>query len=177
MTAIWMLALTLTVGGLGGLAAHVFRLPGGAIVGALISAGALHLAFLGLAPVPEAVRVTAQILVGIAIGTTIQRDPLRALTRVAGWALPLLSLFLAIAVASAVIFASVSDLSLVTTLFSTAPGGAGDMTAAALAFDTDVAVIAGIHIIRQIAVFSLLAWFFSWLFGDKPPKPREPSTD
>lgn len=177
MTAIGMLTLTLAVGGLGGFAAHVFRLPGGAIVGALISAGALHLAFPELAPVPEAVRVSAQILVGVAIGTTIQRDPLSALTRVAAWALPLLSLFLAIAVASAVVFATVSDLSLVTTLFSTAPGGAGDMTAAALAFDADVAVIAGIHIIRQIAVFSLLAWFFTWLFGDKPPRQPKPSTE
>lgn len=169
MTALWMLALTLAVGGLGGLAAHVLRVPGGAILGSLVSAGALHLALPDLAPVPESVRIVAQVLVGAAIGTTIRRDPLRALAKVIVSALPLLLLLLGAALAGGVLFARVSDLSLVTTLFSTAPGGAGDMTAAALEFDTDVALVAGFHMIRQIAVFSLLTWFFAWLFRGRPP--------
>lgn len=170
MTGLWGLALTLAAGGLGGWAAHALRLPGGAVLGSLIAAGALHIALPALVPVPDAVRITAQILVGTAVGTTLSRDPLRALLRVTASALPLLCLLLAMGVLGGFLFARVSDLSLVTTLFSTAPGGASDMAAAALEFDTDVALIAGFHMIRQIAVFSLLTWIFTRWFGNSPPK-------
>lgn len=153
-------ALILAVGTTGGLLAHRFRLPGGAILGAILAVGALQLAVTTLPALPTSVRIGAQVLIGTVIGASVSRRPLAALRGIAGHILWLAVVLLVVAVVSAFVFRHVSDLPLLTAVFSTAPGGASDMTAAALEFESDAALIAGFHLVRQLAIFVVIAGVF-----------------
>jgi uncharacterized protein len=162
------IALTLLTALAGGTLAHVFRLPGGAILWALLPVAALRLLIDGFVPLPSGHRVAAQILIGIAIGSTLTRNPvlaLRPLVVPVGLSLVVL---LGIALMSGIIFAAVTDLPLLTTLFSTAPGGASDMAAAALQLGADVPLIAGFHLVRQVLIFVVLTTVFARLFRPSP---------
>lgn len=160
--------VTLLVSGAVGLAAQRFRLPGGSIVWAIAAAAALHLAAGDLAPMPEAFRVTAQILIGITIGVGINRGPLKALHAVR-WQLALtMSLLLVFATAAGLLLANRTPLDAPTALLATGPGGASDMAVAAVYFGIDAALVAGLQVVRQLLVFGLVPLIFGFL---PPPAP------
>lgn len=157
--------LTLAVGFAGGFLAQRLRLPGGAIIGALVSAAALHMAIGTLEPLPTPFRTVAQIMIGGVIGTTLTRSPLSALRPIALPAGVAILVLVSTGVSLAFAFQMASGLPIVTALFSMAPGGASDMTAAALKLDADVGLIAAIHVVRQIAVFVIVVSVFSRVLG------------
>lgn len=170
----WGMLLTLAVGLAGGLVARRLRLPGGVIMGSLIAVAALHIAVETLFPLPGAVRTAAQIMIGGVIGTTLRRSPLRAIGSIALPVAVSIAILVGSSVALAVAFNAVSGLPLVTALFATAPGGASDMAAAALKLDADVALIAAIHVVRQIAVFVIVVTAFSRLLRSRIVTPSAP---
>jgi membrane AbrB-like protein len=155
--------LTLLVGTLGGVVAIRFRLPGGAIIGALFATATLHMLVTGLDALSPAFRTAAQIAIGGAIGATLTRSPLRAVARVFVPAMVAIGLLLGASIGLAFLVHYMTDLPSTTALFSLAPGGASDMASAALKLDVDVALIAAIHVVRQIAVFMILVGAFARL--------------
>ena len=164
--------LTLLASGTVGLAAQRLRLPGGSIVWAIAAAAALHLSVGDLEPMPEFFRVAAQILIGITIGVGIDRGPLRAL-RAVRWQLALtMSLLLAFSVAGGLLLAARTPLDASTALLATGPGGASDMAVAAVYFEVDAALVAGLQVVRQLLVFGLVPL----LFGLLPPSGPAPTS-
>lgn len=157
MSLLWSTVISLSVGTACAAVGRALRLPGGALIGAMVGTASLHLVFEGLAPLSPGFRTAAQILIGAAIGSSIKRDALRALRPVAGPALLVVAAIVLVGFSSGVGLAAVTDLPLITTLFSTAPGGASDMSAAALQFDADIALITAFHLVRQIAVYTIMA--------------------
>ncbi len=155
------IAITLATGGLGGLVARGFRLPGGTIMGAMIAVAAIHIAWEALLPLSSTFRTVAQILIGAVIGGTLKRSPLQALRAIALPALSVLTLLVGSAILLAISFNWASKLPIATAVFATMPGGASDMAAAALHFKADVGLIAAIHVIRQVVVFMIVVPIFA----------------
>lgn len=172
----WLLGsigLTLLVSGLAGLLAQRLSLPGGVIVWAIAAAAALHLLHPGLSALPEALRVTAQILIGITIGAGVSRGPLRALGSVRWQVALTMSLLLAGCLSAGLLLASRTPLDLPTALLATGPGGASDMAVAAVLLGVDAALVAGLQVVRQLLVFGLVPV----LFGLWAPPPAAGAED
>jgi membrane AbrB-like protein len=167
-------AVSLLAGAAGGLLARRLRAPGGAILGALLATAAVHLALTELPPLGSGFRTAAQILMGAVLGTTLTRSPLRVLREVVWPVIGALSILIASALAAGAALVAVSSLSTSTALFSTAPGGASDMAAAALQLGGDVPLIAAFHVVRQVLVFVVLVAVFSHVLGggSNPGAPR-----
>lgn len=109
------------------------------MIWALAASAALHITMADLAAMPSAFRIAAQILIGVAIGTTITRKPRRALYAVR-WPLSLCTgLLLAGSGAAGLLLAQLTPLDPATALFELAPGGANDMAVASVYFGLDVA--------------------------------------
>jgi uncharacterized protein len=147
------IAATLAVSSAAGLIALRFRLPGGVIVWALAAAAALHLAVIGLEPLPEAFRTAAQILIGIAIGTEITRSPLRAVYDVRVALAVEMAAIVLLCAGAGLLLAALTPLDPHTAFFALAPGGASDMAVAAVWFGLDAALVAGFQVVRQLLVF------------------------
>jgi uncharacterized protein len=125
--------LTALTGTVAGYLFHRWRLPGGAMVGAILAVGALHVSVPLLEPVARDVRIIAQIMIGIVIGASIKKEPLLLLLR---RYVPQITLVLVVilgaAVACGLLLATYAGFDLVTALLATGPGGSADVTAAAL---------------------------------------------
>ena len=173
MTLLLSVAVTLLVSGVAGLVAQRVDLPGGAIVWAIAAAAALHLARPELLPLPEALRVAAQILIGITIGVGVTRGPLRALHAVRWQVALTMSLLLAGCTLAGLLLAARTPLDVPTALLATGPGGASDMSVAAVLFGVDAALVAGLQVVRQLLVFGLVPV----LFGRWAPPAQEVPAD
>lgn len=120
----------LGVGALGlalasGVLAKRLRLPGGALLWALLAAAAATLAF-SLEPLPRGVAYLGQLLLGGMLGAELARAKLGALW---AYALPLaagLVALVAVSLAGGVLLAAMTTLSLPGALLATMPGGAAD---------------------------------------------------
>jgi uncharacterized protein len=163
--------ISLLAGVAGGLLSRRLALPGGPMFGALFATAAAHLALGSLDPLSPAFRTAAQILLGAVIGTALTRSPWRALREIGRPVLLTLAVLIGTALAAGFALAAVSELGLLTALFSAAPGSASDMAAAALHFDADVPLIAAFHTVRQLVVFVIVVGLFARLFGKVQGSP------
>ena len=164
--------LTLLVSGIAGLLAERLGLPGGVIVWAIAAAAGLHLVRADLAPLPEYLRVAAQILIGITIGVGVRRGPLRALRTVRWQVAGTMALLLVSATVAGLVLAARTPLDAATGLLATGPGGASDMAVAAVYFEVDQALVAGLQVVRQLLVFGLVPVLFGLLPPQRPPAAR-----
>ena len=146
----------LAVGIVGGLAARVIRIPGGSLLGAMAAVGALQLAAAAPMQISPGWGTVGQLLVGAAIGSTMDRRMIRSFRSVLVPG--------AFAVGSMVLsgviigtgFAVLGFADPLTSLFGLAPGGFAEMTAAATALGASGPVVASMHLVRVIAVIVLL---------------------
>lgn len=169
----WTVLVTALTGSVAGYLFHRFRLPGGALVGSMIAVGVLHVSVTGLEPIARDVRVAAQIMVGIMIGATIKKEPLKLLRRYVPQILLVLAVVLGAAAASGLLLVEVAGLDLLTGLLATVPGGAADVTAAALDLNSDVAVVAAFQLIRQLTIFIIIAMVFGKALDRRDVPPGE----
>ncbi len=153
------LLLTLAVGIAGGLLFVKLNVPGGALLGSLLAAGLLHVQVATLPPTPSFVRIGAQIAIGTMVGASIRRDPLKKLLDRAPAILVTVMLVLTMALFSGVLLVALTPFDLSTMLLATIPGGAADITAAALDLGGDAAIVGAFQIIRQTLVFGAIAAF------------------
>jgi len=160
------LLLTAAVGLLSAGTFQRFRIAGGALVGAMLGVGILHVSFDGLAAMPGSVRVAAQIAIGTVVGTTVRREPLLLLARRIPRVIAVTVMVVAAAAAAGVVIARATGLELLTMLLATVPGGASDISAAALDLGPDAAIVAAFQLIRQVTIFALVGALFARVFGD-----------
>jgi len=169
------LLLTAAVGLVSAITFQRFRLPGGPLVGAMLGVGALHASVEGMTAMPAEVRTAAQIAIGTVVGTTVRRDPLIRLAR----RLPRIILVtvgvVAAAAISGIIIARATGLELLTMLLATVPGGASDISAAALDLGPDAAIVAAFQLIRQVTIFALVGALFTRFLGEPRTDPRTES--
>jgi hypothetical protein len=140
----------------GGLAGRALRVPGGSLLGAMVAVGTVQLSSATTLQISPVWALLGQILVGSAIGSTIDPQMLRSFRRV----LVPASIAVAATVLSGVLigvtFAVLGFAAPLTALFGLAPGGFAEMTAAAVALGASGPLVATMHLVRVVAVIVLL---------------------
>lgn len=164
------LAVLLVAGAIGAYIAVRIRMPGGSFLGALLVTAAISLSFAEAVAVPTLVRSIALVLIGISVGTTMEREALLGLRSVLPVAIVLVLVFIAAAVGvGRVLQALRGDLvSPATLVLGVMPGGASGLAAAAIDLGADVAIVVSMHSLRLLIVCSLLPAFLRWLCSHHP---------
>jgi membrane AbrB-like protein len=167
------LALVLLAGGLGGLAGHRLRLPMGALLGAALGAGAARWGLGAAASEGRALQLVGQLLIGCALGSTLDREQLRVLGPARWLIAGTIAGFVALSAGLAyVAFYRPGHLDLVSAFLAAAPGGASESAATAVAVDAPVAVVVALHTMRMVLVSITLALVAQKVAGWGARSPR-----
>jgi membrane AbrB-like protein len=152
------LLLLLAAGTVGAWWARRFKTPGGPLLAAMLVSGLVSLSTAEAAPLPEALRWVALLLLGTYTGSTVDRDTLR---RIAS-ALPVALLLIGVLIAAGLglgLFVHAragQGVSLVTVLMGTMPGGASGLVPLAFDLGADVRLVASIHSVRILLAYGAL---------------------
>jgi membrane AbrB-like protein len=142
--------------------ARLLRFPMWPMTGAIAGAAAVHLG-LGLdVEVPTAMTVTAQVLVGTAVGAKVRIGQLLQARQLAWPGLLSVALIVVSGVVLGLGLAALHQVPTVDAVLGTIPGGGGEMVAAAESLDTDSSVVAAMHVVRVFIVLSLLPLLLRW---------------
>ena len=149
------LCLTIAAAMLGAWIALRFRVPAGALIGAMLATIVLNLTF-EMAYMPTGLKFYTQIATGAYVGAKISRSDAQGLRVIMKPALILSAVMLAFTVAVGWIICRISRLTVATALFSMAPAGITDMTLASMDFDAEPSVVALIQTLRIVFTICLL---------------------
>jgi len=137
-------------------------IPAGAFTGAMVAVG-LMLAFLGFpsVPAPDLLGQGLQVMVGVLVGFRISRDSLASGAKTLLPAALLAGLFLASAVAVAVVAVGLTGVSPITALFAAAPGGLTEMATIGASVGADGPAVAAVHLSRLLLVIFVANFFLA----------------
>ncbi len=156
--------LLLVAGGTAGaLAARFLRVPMWPLTGALLGAGAVHLAIGNHAALPAWSVFVAQVLVGSAVGARLGPGVLGEFRQLATPGLLVVGVTVGAGVALGLALWSTHQVGLVEAVFGMVPGGVGEMVAAVASIDGDSALVAGMHLIRIVIVVTVIDALVRWL--------------
>lgn len=150
---------TLIIAGLGGLIGIKLKIPGGALLGAMFLV-ALYNIRTGKGDMPRNFKLIAQIIVGAMIGLNFSMDTIYGLKDLVFPASILVLGLTTFSLALGFIIHKTTGLDLVTSLFSTSPGGLTDMTIISEAYGADTPKVAILHSLRLITVITILPIVF-----------------
>ncbi len=158
MPASGRIVVLLAAGIVGATFARRLRMPGGSLLGAMLATGAVSIAASDSQPLPEIFRSAALLLLGIYIGSSMQRERLLPMRRVLPVALIAILIFIAVGAGLGWVLHHqfAPDISLATALLGSMPGGASGLTAVAYDFGAEPRVVASLHMVRLMIVFGLL---------------------
>jgi hypothetical protein len=133
-----------------------FKVPGGTLLFSILT-GFLLTAFIAeIDPVPRNISGIGQALIGAFVGIRFDREVLRRVWKLGPATLLIISLLFCLTLLTAFIFKLTTNLPYTTSLISTTPAGAAEMTVTAVALDINPTIVASLHIIRVITLFLLL---------------------
>lgn len=148
------IVLLLAAGTVGGYLAQLFKLPGGAALGAMLAASAMNIALGSRAPVlPKSLDFAALVLVGVSVGATLNRESLQS---AAGFIVPALVILVTLSVVGvglALVLQRFFGFDLMTALFAAAPGGMGNMAILAKDAGGNGFAVVLIHLVRLVGIF------------------------
>jgi len=150
---------TLAVSCLIGFTAHKLNLPMGAMLGALIAAAAFNLVTEHAVFYNE-LRIALQLLTGAMIGSRIGIEEAKSMKAILLPTVLLLIGMVAMNITFGAAVYSLSELDIVTSLFSVTPGGATDMAMISTDLGANTAYVAILQIIRIIIIITLLPPIF-----------------
>jgi hypothetical protein len=138
------------------------RLPMWPLTGALIGAGAVHLAVGGGVALPAWLIFVAQVLVGSTLGARLGPTALREFRDVMAPGMVAVLATVAAGIGLGLALWSTNGLGLVEAVFGMVPGGVGEMVAAVASMGGDSALVAGIHLVRLLVVVSVMGQLARW---------------
>ncbi len=148
----------LGVAAVGAFLAQRFKLPGGTLIGVLLAVASFNLFVFELPALPREFRYAAQFLIGASIGCGFDLASMRQIRAL----LPLIFQGIALVIALSFLWALlmwwVTPFDFLTSFLSTAPAGAADMTAAALALGANAPVVAALQSLRLVGITILMPW-------------------
>jgi uncharacterized protein len=166
-----LLAIALLFAGIGSFLATRLKVPSPPFFGALLAGVAFHplldslpfVADFTFSP-PLSVNIVGQSLLGITIGEYWGNNPKIQKQRV-GYAVLSVSLTIAAGFLTALLAFYLTDWDWLTCMLVTAPGGAAEMIVVALTLNHDLETITAAHLVRLIAINSLLPlWILLFRF-------------
>jgi membrane AbrB-like protein len=152
------------------------RLPMWPLTGAIIGGLVVSAVMPQMLGVPQGWRVAAQILVGTAVGSGIQRGVLSEFRAILAPGLLAVITIISVGAAGGILVSTTGHVDPVSGVLGMVPGGVGEMVASAAALDGDVPLVAGMHVLRlviSLAALPLLVRTVTALAG--PPDPPDPS--
>lgn len=150
------LLLILVIGGLGSVLGGVLRIPGGTMLGGLITVAALRLSGLAPEPLGGEWSIAGQILVGAAVGSSLDRSVLATFSKVVLPGVVAVGATMLGGVTVGALLMLTTDLGPAVAFFGAAPGGMSEMTAAAVALGASGPLVASMHLVRIITVLAIL---------------------
>ena len=151
---IWNLFLTFLVGLAGGVLLYKLKVPGGMMVGAILSVTILSIGT-GAAYMPGQAKLTAQCLAGAFIACSVEREDLNNIPRLWKPLMLLLANLLAVNLLLGLLIWLCSPLDLLTALLSGVPGGMSDTTIIAADMGADAGKVAILQFIRMASGIGL----------------------
>ncbi len=149
MNYVWTLSVAL----LGSAIAVKFKVPAGALIGALIAVGGANCLQLFEVPAPpQGTKFILQMGLGILLGATITSDALANLRELWRPALFCTSITLFTGIASGLVISRWLGLEQLTALLASAPGGISDMSLIALDMGAQGPTVLVMHLSRMVGV-------------------------
>lgn len=148
------IVLTHFVGAAGGLFAKKYKIPAGAMIGAMILVVLLNTVVGEAAAYPVNLRVIVQICSGIVIGCRFTRKDLTELRIMLKPVIILVFMLFALNVFFALLISHMTSLSMITSLFACAPGGVSDLALVAVEFGANTEQVTLLQLFRFIFVVS-----------------------
>lgn len=133
-----------------------FKVPGGTLLFSILTGFLLTVFVVEIDPVPRNVSGIGQALIGAFVGIRFDRKVLRRVWKLGPATLLIISLLFCLTLMTAFIFKLITKLPYTTSLISTTPAGAAEMTVTAVALEINPTIVATLHIIRVITLFLLL---------------------
>jgi len=147
-----------------GLLAHFLKVPGGAVVGAMLGAALYNFSGAPRAALPPWAGLVVQLSVGAMIGFSARRELLPVLVRVLPVALLGVLSFLVLGALLSLLVVRLGWLDVVTALFGFVPGGISVMSVVAESEGGRGAVVAAMHFVRVVTILLLAPWLVHlWL--------------
>ncbi|ADY13573.1 AbrB family transcriptional regulator [Sphaerochaeta globosa] len=147
-----LLVLLHVVGAVGGLLLRKFRLPAGALVGAMLAVMLFNSFSTMLPAYPYTLRIVVQIISGLVIGTRFSRSDVQSLKTMAVPVIVLVTVLLATNLVFAFIMEDTTVLSFMTSFFACAPGGVSDLALVATDFGAVMEHVALLQLFRLTLV-------------------------
>jgi membrane AbrB-like protein len=157
-------AILLYAAGIGGaVLAYLVRVPAGLLVGGLFASALLHGSGLVVGRPPEWIAIAGFIILGTLIGSRFAGTRWRGMGEILGVSLASFVLSASLAIAVALLGATLTDFSLLKLIVAFAPGGLEAMVVLAFAMDLDPAFVAAHHLVRflliALAAPVVVRWF------------------
>ncbi|PZU88702.1 MAG: monooxygenase [Chelatococcus sp.] len=156
----------------GVLLGHWLRLPGKVLLGPMLVSAAVHIAGLSDSVPPGEVVIAAQLVLGVTIGCRFVGTARSVILRVLLLSLGSTLILLTLTFGFAWLVAQVSAHGQIPLILAYSPGGLAEMSLIALALHTEVAFVAGHHIIRIMLVMISAGPIFGLVRGRR----RDPET-
>lgn len=150
--------LLIVVGTIGGWLAERFGLPGGAIVGAMLSSGLVAIGFHSAVVLPPAAGTVIQIILGISLGLTFDRSFLQVALKILPLAVVSTLILLCVAIVMAFIAHRLGLVDFATALFGFSPGGMSGMSVLAHTEGHQTPVVAFLHVVRIFTLFIVVPY-------------------
>ncbi|MFZ5686731.1 MAG: AbrB family transcriptional regulator [Bacillota bacterium] len=157
------LALTLIIAAVGGLIALKLRIPAGALVGSMILVAIVQSSGVPMGSLPSCTRIVIQILLGTMLGLSLTPEALHELKQIALPAIVLVATLVTTGIITGLVISKISKLDVITSLFSTAPGGMTDMVLLSSVLGADAPKVAALHLIRIVGVLLVMPPLLRWL--------------
>ncbi|AOT72192.1 AbrB family transcriptional regulator [Geosporobacter ferrireducens] len=147
--------ITLIIASLGGLVGVKLKIPAGAMIGAMIFVAVYNI-WSSKGFIPENFKIAAQVLVGGMLGLNFTMDTLYGLKQMLIPALVMILGLIVLSILLGFVISKTTGMDLLTSLFSSAPGGLTEMILTSEAYGADTSKVAVLHLIRLISVITVL---------------------
>jgi len=162
-TRMGYIALTLFIAAVGGLVALKLRIPAGALIGSMVLVAIAQGSGAQLGSLPAWTRTGVQIVLGAVIGLSITPQVVQDLRQIALPAVILAVTLLTTGLITGWVISKISRLDIITSLFSSAPGGMTDMVLLSSVLGADAPKVAALHLIRVVSVLIVMPPLLRWL--------------
>jgi uncharacterized protein len=157
------LAILIAAGIAASAVCNALKLPGGWIIGGLVSTAALLLGGVVEGRLPPAVTIPGSIGLAAIAGCRFRPGDLAILPRIAGPAFAAFAMALAISAVGAACVTLIFDISFLQTLLAFGPGAQEALTVLAFQMNVDPAYVAAHHVVRFLALVVAVPVLARWL--------------
>ncbi len=156
------LALLYSLGLIGWFLGEIMRLPAAPVLGGVILVGGMRILGFDLPYLPGSVIIFLQIILGVIVGSKLDRDAIGTLKSLALPATLISSWALSLALVFGLIIAFISPLDVTTGILSSSIGGLPEMTILAHDTQADSVTVVLFHVIRMFATITVFPLIFKY---------------